>query len=403
MQAVLMAAGKSTRTYPLTLTRPKPLLPILNRPLLYHSLDQLVGLFDEVVLITGYRREMIEAELGQSYRGMRVIYQEQREQLGTGHAVLQAKPYIKGKFAAMNGDDLFARVDLEELIRYEYAALVKRVENPELYGVYEVTPDNRVINLVEKPKEYIGDLVNIGCYVLQPEFFDELERTPLSERGEIEITSAILSTAKKRPFYAVPIKGYWLPTGYAWDLLSHQEFLANRHTFAVEGTMEEGVTIKGDLALGPNSVIKSGTYIEGPVVIGSGCVVGPNAYLRGCTSIGDNCRIGAAVEIKNSIIFPGCRIQHLSYIGDSVVGEGCTLGAGTITANHRHDDGEIRSRIKGKLVDTRRKKLGAIFGDGVASGIHTSIYPGRKLWPGTWTRPGQIVADDLMPEDAVWE
>ena len=225
MQAVLMVAGKSTRTYPLTLTRPKPLLPIMNRPLIRHSLDQLVGLFDEVILITGYRKEMIEAELGSNYRGMRIVYQEQKEQLGTGHAVLQAKPHIRDKFVAMNGDDLFSHVDLQELVSFDYAALAKRVEHPELYGVFSVDGHNRVKTLVEKPKEFIGDLVNIGCYVLHADFFDELENTPLSERGEIEITSAIASVALKQDVYVLPIRDFWLPTGFAWDLLNHQEKL----------------------------------------------------------------------------------------------------------------------------------------------------------------------------------
>lgn len=403
MQAVLMVAGKSTRTYPLTLTRPKPLLPVVNRPLLYHALDQMQGLFDEVVLITGYRKEMIEAEVGDSYRGMRIRYQEQKEQLGTGHAVLQAKPHIKGKFVAMNGDDLFARVDLQELINHDYAALVKRAENPELYGVYQVDENNRVLNLVEKPKQYIGDLVNIGCYVLQPDFFEELERTPLSERGEIEITSAILSVAQRRPFLALPIKGFWLPTGYAWDLLNHQEFLIAGHDFVVDGQIEQGAVLKGEVSVGKNSVIKAGAYIEGPVVIGENCTVGPNCYIRAVTAVGDGCVIGASVEIKNSIIMPNCRIQHLSYVGDSVIGAGCNLGAGTVIANHRHDDGTVKSLIKGKPVDSKRRKLGAILADGVSTGIHTSIYPGRKLWPGTTTRPGTLVQTDLMPENAHWE
>lgn len=403
MQAVLLVAGKSTRTYPLTLTRPKPLLPIVNRPLIFHSLDQLAGLFEEIILITGYRKEMIEAAVGKSYRGMRIIYQEQKEQLGTGHAVLQARPHINGKFVAMNGDDLFAHIDLQELIKHDYAALVKRAENPELYGVYEVDENNRVLNLVEKPKEYLGDLVNIGCYILQPEFFDELERTPLSERGEIEITSAILSVARQRTFTALTIKGFWLPTGYAWDLLQHQEFLMATHTFSREGVIEAGAVLKGNVAVGKNTIIKSGAYIEGPVVIGNDCTIGPNCYIRPSTSIGDGCVIGAAVEVKNSIVFPRCHIQHLSYIGDSVVGEGSNIGAGTITANRRHDAAPVKSLIKGKLVDSKRQKFGAILADGVSTGVHTSIYPGRKLWPETATRPGEVVPTDMMFKHEGWE
>jgi len=396
MQAVLMVAGKSTRTYPLTLTRPKPLLPIANRPLIYHSLDQMVGLFDEVILITGYKKEMIEKELGNSYRGMRLIYQEQEEQLGTGHAVLQAKPHIKDKFVAMNGDDLFAHEDLNELISYDYAALVKRVENPSLYGVFQVDEKNRVKNLVEKPTEDLGDLANIGCYVLHPDFFDELEKTPLSERGEIEITSTVLAVARQRDFYALPIRGFWLPTGYAWNLLDHQEYLMPGLVEEnYQGVVEPGATVRGPVSIGPGTLVKAGSYIEGPVVIGRDCVIGPNCFIRKYSSIGDNCRVGHAVEIKNSIIMNDAKISHLSYVGDSVIGTDCNLGAGTITANLRHDLASVKSVVKQKDVDSKRIKLGSIIADGVKTGIHTTIYPGRKIWPGLRTRPGQIVDQDV--------
>ncbi len=397
MQAVLMVAGKSTRTYPLTLTRPKPLLPIMNRPLLEHSLDQLTGIFDEVILITGYKKEMIEEAFGSEYKGMHIIYQEQKEQLGTGHAVLQAKPHIKGKFVAMNGDDLFARQDLEKLVQMDYGALVKHAENPHLYGVYKVDENNKVLNLVEKPQEYIGDLVNIGCYVLQEEFMQELEQTPLSERGEIEITSAIQAVAQKQDFYALPIEGFWLPTGYAWDLLRHQEFfMPDMKDQNIKGTVEDGAVIKGAVTIGENTLVRSGAYIEGPVIIGNNCDIGPNCYIRSFTSVGNNCRIGNAVEIKNSVIMENSLVCHLSYIGDSVVGQDCNIGAGTITANVRHDKKEIQSAIKDNLVPSGRDKLGAILSDGCMTGINTSLLPGRKLWPNMQTRPGQIVDKDII-------
>ncbi|NOY60933.1 MAG: NTP transferase domain-containing protein [Calditrichaeota bacterium] len=404
MQAVLLVAGKSTRTYPLTLTRPKPLLPIANKPLIMHSLDQMVGLFDEVILIVGYRAEMIKDVLGNEYRGIKLIYQEQKEQLGTGHAILQARPFIKDKFVAMNGDDLFAREDLEKLVSLDFGALVKRIKDPSLYGVYQVDENNRVLNLVEKPKEYLGDLANIGCYVFEPEIFSEIENTSPSERGEIEITSSILALAQKKDCFIMPISGFWLPTGYAWDLLKHQEFLmAELVESDIQGQVDQGAVLKDSVSIGKGSVIKSGVVIEGPAVIGENCIIGPNCYIRKYSGIGNNCRIGQAVEIKNSIIMNNCFISHLSYVGDSVIGEGCNLGAGTITANHRHDDGSIRSMVKGKLVNSGRNKFGAIFSDGASTGIHTSVYPGRKLWPGMTTKPGDIITKDLVPKDFSWK
>ena len=397
MQAVLMVAGKSTRTYPLTLTRPKPLLPVMNVPLIKHSLDQLAGLFDEAILIVGYRREMILDVLGDRYNGMAVKYVEQKKQLGTGHAILQAKPLIKDRFVALNGDDLFAHADLKKLTGFQNGALVKEVADPSQYGVFEIDGQDRVVNLVEKPKTFISNLANIGCYVFEPDIFTEIENTPLSERGEIEITGAILSMAKKKPFHAIPISGFWLPTGFAWDLLHHQEFFMSTFNASENnGEVENGATIKGAVAIGKGSMIRAGAYIEGPVIIGEQCDIGPNCYLRPYTSIGDFCRIGHAVEIKNSIVMDRCHIAHLSYIGDSVVGYDCNLGAGTITANVRHDGEAIHSFIKGKKFATGRKKLGAILADGVRTGIHTSIYPGRKIWPNMTTRPGAVVDRDMV-------
>ena len=400
MQAVLLVAGKSTRTYPLTLSRPKPLLPIINKPLIKHSLDQLVGLFDEVILIVGYRADMIEKALGNEYKGIKLRYQEQKKQLGTGHAVLQARPFITGKFLALNGDDLFDREDLAKLIRFEFGALVKRIADPSQYGVYEVDEYNKVLNLVEKPKEFIGDLANIGCYVLPTEIFDIIENTPVSERGEIEITSSILTLSRVLDCLVLPINGFWLPTGYVWDLLAHQEFLMDDFIASdILGKVEPGAKLKGVVSVGNGTVIKSGAYIEGPVIIGENCEIGPNCYIKNYTSIGDNCRIGQAVEIKNSIIMDNCNICHLSYIGDSVVGTDANLGASTITANHRHDDCEISSMIRGKLVSTKRNKMGAIISDGVYTGIHTLIYPGRKIWPKIKTRPGEIIDKDLVSDE----
>jgi bifunctional UDP-N-acetylglucosamine pyrophosphorylase/glucosamine-1-phosphate N-acetyltransferase len=101
------------------------------------------------------------------------------------------------------------------------------------------------------------------------------------------------------------------------------------------------------------------------------------------------------VEIKNSLVMRGSSIGHLSYCGDSIVGEGVNFGAGTITANFRHDGGNHRSVVGGELVDTGRRKFGAVLGDHVHTGIHTSIYPGRKLWPKASTRPGDVVRRDI--------
>ncbi len=184
---------------------------------------------------------------------------------------------------------------------------------------------------------------------------------------------------------------------FSWDLLrANVEAMTARKTYTQESGAHASLYVDGRLQVGKGTKILPGVVIEGDVIIGDNCKVGPNCYIRGSTSIGDKCHIGQAVEIKNSILLAGTNVGHLSYLGDSILGEKVNLGAGTITSNLRHDGGSHRSPVQGRMVDTGRRKLGAIFGDGVHTGIHTSIYPGRKLWPKTSTLPGAIVDKDIL-------
>ena len=183
---------------------------------------------------------------------------------------------------------------------------------------------------------------------------------------------------------------------HSWDLLkANEEHLSHLTTSRIEGDVHPQAVIEGHIELGKGSRILPGVFIEGNVVIGENCKIGPNCYLRGFTSIGDHCHIGQAVEIKNSIILSHTSIGHLSYVGDSVIGHKVNFGAGTITSNLRHDGKNHRSEANGELVDTGRRKFGTVVGDQVHTGIHTAIYPGRKLHPHTSTRPGEVVQRDL--------
>jgi bifunctional UDP-N-acetylglucosamine pyrophosphorylase/glucosamine-1-phosphate N-acetyltransferase len=186
---------------------------------------------------------------------------------------------------------------------------------------------------------------------------------------------------------------------YPWDFLRANELaVAELKTDTIYGNVHPAAVIEGNIFLGPGSKILPGVFIEGNVVIGAHCKIGPNCYLRGNTSIGNNCHIGQSVEIKNSLILSNTNVGHLSYIGDSILGENVNLGAGTTTSNLRHDGKNVRSMVSGLLVDSGRRKFGTIIGDHVHTGIHTSIYPGRKLWPDTSTRPGEIVQRDVQSQ-----
>jgi len=404
MKAVIMAAGQSTRTYPLTQTRPKALLTIANKTILEHQLDSLPPEVESVVLVVAYRADQTKQRFGDRYGQLRLQYVEQTEQRGTGHALLQCAYIVDQPFMAMNGDDLFVRADLANIARVSHGALVKSVEDPRLYGIYELDAAQKVSRIVEKPTEVTSNLANVGVYKFTTEIFDILERVPESERGEIELTSGIQGLIDRGEFDLVKAHGHWLAVGYAWDLLYANDHMLKHHLETdIQGDIDPAAHITGNVRIGKGTRVRPGSVIEGPCVIGANCDIGPNCWIRPGTSIGHGCRVGQGSELKNTILMDGSKIPHLSYVGDSVIGADVNFGCGTVTANLRHDGANVKVRVKGALVDTGRRKLGAIVGDGVHTGIHTSIYPGRQLWPQTSTRPGAVVDRDVMPDESATE
>ena len=156
--------------------------------------------------------------------------------------------------------------------------------------------------------------------------------------------------------------------------------------------------IKGAVGIGKGTSVRTGSYIIGPVIIGQDCDIGPNCYIRPHTSIGDGCHIGAAVEVKNSIIMNGSKIPHHNYVGDSIIGEDCNLGAGTKIANLRLDKQEIV--VAGK--PTRRRKLGAIIGDRVETGINSCINIGTMIGNDTQIGPGALAHGIISPNSKIF-
>ena len=292
------------------------------------------------------------------------------------------------------GDDLYSRKDIESCLKYSCSILTKRIDNPLPFGVI-VKKGSFLRAIKEKPKRRISNLVNCALYVFDKGIFDiKVEK---SERNEFELIAAVNELAKTRKIRCVLSRGYWMPLPYSWSLLDANKFFVDSiEKSEIKGDIEKNVTVKGNIIVGKNTKILNGVCIEGNIVIGENCKIGPNCYLRGPTSIGDNCHIGQAVEIKNSIIGDNTAVPHLSYIGDSIIGDNTNLGAGTITANLKHDDSNVMSAVKGELIDTGRRKLGTIIGDNVHTGINTSIYPGRKIWPNKTTLPGEIVKEDIL-------
>jgi NDP-sugar pyrophosphorylase family protein len=270
-----------------------------------------------------------------------------------------------------------------------------RVFNQTLLGhalksVSAHTPDFRVVVLLDHLPLFnnAGLPENIGYDVIKDH----------SQVGEkISADDMVLDIANYYPVTSSveELKTCFFEIKYSWDLLSCQEkyqyTLENRN----EGLIEPNAIVKGKVSVGKGSVIKSGAYLEGHITIGENCTIGPNCFIRGTSAIGDICRVGNAVEIKNSILGNNVNVCHLSYVGDSIIGDNANLGAGFISSNVRHDSASVITRLNGEKIDTRRQKLGVVIGDGVHTGICTSSYPGRKIWPGLETLPGTIVRVDM--------
>ena len=397
MQAVILAAGKSTRTYPLTLTKPKPLLKVAGKTIIEHNLNQLVGLVDEVHIVIGYKAEMIEKLIGGEFNGMSIKYITQEKPLGNADALMKVEKYIKGKFILMFGDDLYSKKDIKKLLKYDNAILAQKVKNPEQFGVLKIE-NNILIKTIEKPRIFISDLVSTGCFLFTKDIFNTLKKIELSKRNEYELPDAYNLLAKERKIKIAMVGDYWLPITFPWSLLEANKFFLNKMKTQKnkKARIEKGANIKGKVAIGSGTIIKSGVYIEGNVKIGDNCVIGPNCYLREATIVGDNCHIGQAVEIKNSIIGDHVNIAHLSYIGDSVIGDNVNFGGGTVTANLRFDNDNIKTPVNNIIQDSGRRKLGVIVGDNCKIGINVSLYPGVKINPNSKIMPGEIVRKDVI-------
>ena len=398
MKAMILAAGKGTRLEPITAGIQKAMLPLGSKPILHHLIDAVKDAgITEIVLLVGHLEGQIREYFGDgSEFGVDIEYIIQKERRGTAHAVEQA--HFDEDFLVLNGDTLVSSEGIGDIASAHdsFATLaLKKVENPQNYGVVEIR-DGKVLKIVEKPRKFVSDLANIGIYAYSPTIFDAIKRTKKSKRGEYEITSSIeLLIDEKKFVRGVEISGRWLDIGNPWNYLDANKEVLSELKSDISGTVEDGVTIKGELILGAGSVIKSGTYVEGPVSIGKNTIVGPNAYLRKFSTIGSNCYIGNCVEIKNSVIMDGTKVPHLSYIGDSIIGMNCNLGAGTLVGNLRLDNENVKMKIKGKLVDSGRRKLGCVIGNNTKLGLNVMINSGRKIGNNCMVGPGVVVHNDI--------
>jgi UDP-N-acetylglucosamine diphosphorylase / glucose-1-phosphate thymidylyltransferase / UDP-N-acetylgalactosamine diphosphorylase / glucosamine-1-phosphate N-acetyltransferase / galactosamine-1-phosphate N-acetyltransferase len=368
MKAVILAAGEGKRLRPFTETMPKVMLPIANKPILEHVLDALknTGVV-EVVLVVGYKKEVIMDYL-KDYKGTKITYITQDKQLGTAHALLQAKDSINEKFIVLAGDNIIDNESIQKLIqeKSEYSLIIKEHSYPSKYGVVFLENQN-LKKLVEKPKEEIGKFISTGIYKFPKNVFKKIQE--LSKQGIHDLSSVVQSLLKDEITFSTNIASSWMDIVYPWDLVQVNETMMQNIKASTGGTIEKNVTIKGSVSIGKETKIYSGSYIVGPVVIGEGCEIGPNACIFPSTSIDDNSVIQPGAQIQNSVIMNDTHIGSSSFITNSIVARGSILGH-----NFSSSSGENIIEIEGEFKKV--KNLGALIGEDCTINNHVVVDPG---------------------------
>jgi len=378
---------------PLTNTVPKPMLPVAGRPLVEYTVAAAIDAgATQVVLVVGYESAIVKDYFQSETFEVPVSFVQQAEQRGTGDAVRSAVSHLEsGPFVVLNGDALYDHESLSQLYETGPAVGSYRISNPEAYGVVQ-THGDKVIGVAEKPDNPTSDLINTGAYVFPAaarEWFDLGE----SERGEIELTDALQRVCEHADVIPVPFQR-WLDVGRPWELLAANEWKLSDLDGEIRGEVSDDAQLTGTVVVESGATVRPGAVIEGPVYIGESASVGPNAYLRGATMLGPDAKVGHSVEIKNSVVMRDTSIDHLSYVGDSVLGEEVKFGAGTVVANLRHDENTVQATVKGERLDTGRRKFGVVCGPATKTGINTSLNAGVTLSEGTTTSPGEVVTRD---------
>lgn len=367
MQAVILVGGEGTRLRPLTLTVPKPVLPLINRPFLEFQirLCKRYGI-EEIILSTAYLPEIFTEHFGDGSRyGVRLIYVTEEEPLDTCGAVKNAERHIKGRFLVFNGD-ILTDLNLAELIAYHHekggkaTLCLTRVEDPSAYGLVPLDAQGRIIEFLEKPDEdqIVTDLINAGTYVLEPEV---LERVPEGERFSFERQLFPGMLEDGLAMYGFPSEAYWLDIGTpAKYLQAHLDILDGRPS--VEFTGEE---IAPAVWAEEGVEISPGASLHGPAVIGGGCRIASGAVISGRCVLGADCEIGPGAHLEEAVLHAGCRIGAGSRLRKCILAAGVSVGREV----EMHD---------------------AVVGGGAAVGDGNELKRGIRVWPGADIPPSTL-------------
>ncbi len=399
MKAVVLAAGEGKRMRPLTFTRPKCMIPLAGKPILEHVVRELKAAgIDEVVMVVKYMEGKVREHFGDGRRfGLKIDYVTQGEKYGTAAAFACAKELVgKEEFVGIAGDIVTEAGAIKKLMLQHGGKLtmgLKAVDEPSRYGVVKLGQGGRISEFAEKPKKASSRLVNTSIYVFDGGIFPYLEKAEKAVGGEYEITGAIKKLIQKGEATGVEIDEYWMDIGMPWQFLDASGHIISQMPEKRLGSVENS-TLKGKVIVEKGARIFN-SYIEGPAYIGENTCVGPFVYVRPVSAIGDGCVLSSGTTVKNSILMNRVNAKHLTYIGDSIVGEGCNFGAGTQVANYKFDASTVKMKIGEAKYDTAKEKFGALIGDNVKTGVLACTMPGKSIGDGCWVGAGVVVREDI--------
>ena len=274
---------------PLTLTKPKTMLPVAGKPIIQYNIEALKnnGIKD-ILLIVRYKEEIVKDYFGDgSEFGVNITYKTQKDFLGTANAISYGEDFIQDSLLVLNGDIILDDEIIHEIIKKyddlkpDTLMVLTEVVDPSAFGVVEIE-DGNIKNIIEKPKreEAPSNLVNTGIYVFNKDIFEKIEKTEISERGEYEITDSVsMQIEEGKKVIGHKTDKDWIDVGRPWELIEVNEELIGNLKTQIKGKVENGAYIHGEVYLGEGSVIKAGVYIEGNVYIGKDCDVGPKVIL----------------------------------------------------------------------------------------------------------------------------
>ena len=329
LKGLVLAGGRGTRLRPLTYTGAKQLVPLANKPILFYALEELVSCdITEIAIVVGEMRQQIEDAVGDGSRfGARISYIDQPQPLGIAHGVKLAEEFMDGSpFALFLGDN-FLKEGIASYVQqfrrdcHNAMVLLCAVERPQEFGVAELD-GQRLVRVVEKPKEPPSNLAVIGIYFFDARVFDAIRRIQPSARGELEITDTIQRLVDDGlDVHTEVISGRWIDTGKHDDLLEANRLILEDLEPAIEGSCDEESKLQGRVVIQEGAEIVN-SRINGPAIIGERTRI-VNSYVGPFTSIYHDCLV-SNTEISGSVVLEhttiedvGHRIEH-SLIGRSV-------------------------------------------------------------------------------------